>query len=218
MAKPKTTKKGKKSGAKRKRPIQERSQRRLASILDAAAEAFADFGFDATTMEGIAATAGTSIGSVYQFFPNKRAVFREVAQKAIEHSGRTFATLMIPEPATRPWTELLDAAFDGYFTLHRSDPMMRAMVRNFELYREFEAEDTAQLERFTAVIAHLISVWTPKLPEAKRKRVARVLVVTFATSMLVLAREDEASAAEMLVETKLMLRRYLSGYIGDAEA
>jgi AcrR family transcriptional regulator len=40
-------------------------------LLAAAGEAFADRGYDATTMTEIAARAGASIGSLYQFFPTK---------------------------------------------------------------------------------------------------------------------------------------------------
>ena len=60
-------------GATRERrvPVQERSKKRLEAILEAAARLFAGSGYEQTTMEGIAEAAGTSIGSVYQFFPNK---------------------------------------------------------------------------------------------------------------------------------------------------
>src|ERR1700723_2668142 len=55
-------------------PQQQRSSRRLASFLDAAAELFVEVGYDATTMTAIAERGGSSIGALYNYFPDKQAV------------------------------------------------------------------------------------------------------------------------------------------------
>ncbi|WP_116137899.1 TetR/AcrR family transcriptional regulator [Trinickia diaoshuihuensis] len=54
-----------------KPPRRERGRARVAALLDAAGAEFAEKGFDAATMTAIAARAGASIGSLYQFFPTK---------------------------------------------------------------------------------------------------------------------------------------------------
>lgn len=207
----KTTKKRGKKAAPRAQPKQERSRRRHDAIVEAAAESFAEFGFDATTMEGIAATAGTSIGSVYQFFPNKLAVFREVARRAIASVGTTFASLMLPG-TDRPWREVLDHACDLFFELHHGNVGMRATVRNFELYREFEAEDSAQMEQFIVVVAVLIRTWAPDVTPEHAILVARTVVYTIGMALLLIAREPPEVGKVRLEETKLMVRRYLEAY------
>ena len=62
------------SNSVRVAPQQERSSRRLASFLDAAAELFAEVGYEATTMTAIAERSGSSIGALYNYFPDKQAV------------------------------------------------------------------------------------------------------------------------------------------------
>jgi AcrR family transcriptional regulator len=57
-----------------KPPRRERGRARVAALLDAAGAEFAEKGFDAATMTAIAARAGASIGSLYQFFPTKDAL------------------------------------------------------------------------------------------------------------------------------------------------
>lgn len=57
-----------------KPPTQERGEKRVADLLGAAEELFASSGYEATTMNAIARLAGASIGSLYQFFPNKESV------------------------------------------------------------------------------------------------------------------------------------------------
>lgn len=56
----------------------ERTRARRAAIRDAAAVLFATQGFDATTAADIARAAGISAGSVFYWFPDKAAVFREI--------------------------------------------------------------------------------------------------------------------------------------------
>src|ERR1700760_4144781 len=60
--------------AHRRIPQQERGERRVADLLEAAASELSEIGYDATTMKAIAKRAGASIGAVYQYFPNKEAV------------------------------------------------------------------------------------------------------------------------------------------------
>ena len=55
-------------------PSRRRGHERVAALLSAASDCFVEKGFDATTMTEIAARAGASIGSLYQFFPTKEAL------------------------------------------------------------------------------------------------------------------------------------------------
>lgn len=63
----------------RRTPQQARGQRRVFQILDAAAAVFAETGYEAATTNAIAIRANTSIGSLYQFFPDKRAILDALA-------------------------------------------------------------------------------------------------------------------------------------------
>jgi len=58
----------------RKLPKQRRSQATVRAILEAAAQVFERHGYAAGTTNRIAARAGVSIGSLYQYFPNKDAI------------------------------------------------------------------------------------------------------------------------------------------------
>lgn len=57
-----------------KTPTQERGERRVADLLRAAEQIFATAGYETATMSSIAQLAGSSIGSLYQFFPNKESI------------------------------------------------------------------------------------------------------------------------------------------------
>lgn len=197
-------------------PTQARSLRRYEAILDAAATAFADHGYEAATMEGIAAQAETSIGSLYQFFPNKLALFRELAQRCLALSRKTFADAMGSSPAQRPWRELVDAVVDAYRDLHR-DPVMQAVFSNVQLYGEYADEDTAQLREMTVFIAGLLGVWAPKLPPPQRDVIGTLMVNTTAAAMLLIAREP-TMAEPLVAQLKTLLKRYLEPIVAEGSA
>ena len=66
------------------RKRQQRGERRIASIVAAAAQLFAKHGFDGTSMNAIAQKSGLSIGSLYQYFPNKEAIVDAVAASYLQ--------------------------------------------------------------------------------------------------------------------------------------
>ena len=65
----------------RKRPSQERSRATVDTILDATARVLIHAGFDGLTTNAVATKAGVSIGSLYQYFPNKEAMVSALIER-----------------------------------------------------------------------------------------------------------------------------------------
>jgi AcrR family transcriptional regulator len=194
----------------RRVPMQARSRKRFDAILRAAAEAFADDGFESTRMEGIAEAAGTSIGSVYQFFSNKRALFRAVAEQCLDRSREVFGLLIASDFASKTWPQLIDEAVDAFARLHESDPAFRALISNIQLYGEFEEADRALMAEFSTASALVFGHWAPQVSVERREVIASTIVNTIAVTLVARAREPAARGEIMLQELKLMLHRYLA--------
>ncbi len=58
----------------RKKPIQARSKATVHTIYEAALELFTQYGYSPITTDKIAERAGVSIGTLYQYFPNKESI------------------------------------------------------------------------------------------------------------------------------------------------
>jgi AcrR family transcriptional regulator len=71
----------------RRRPVQARSKLTVERILDAAAHVFGERGYAGTTNE-VADRAGVSIGSLYQYFPDKDALLVALHDRHIDEVGR----------------------------------------------------------------------------------------------------------------------------------
>src|SRR5438045_3297035 len=98
---------------------QARGQQRIQLLLDVAEQLFAEFGFEATTTNAIAARAGMSPGSLYQFFPNKDAIAEALADRFVERLRATEA-IFGPEIEFLPLDDLINHIVDPLGTLHVS--------------------------------------------------------------------------------------------------
>ena len=94
-----------------KEPKRERGKQRVAALIDAGAELFAEKGYEATTMTEIAQRAGAAIGSLYQFFPSKEALAEALFNRYAERAAASFARVEELAPG-RPARELADLLID----------------------------------------------------------------------------------------------------------
>ncbi len=69
----------------RKKPSQRRSERTVDAILEAAAQVFASESYASGTTDRIAERAGVSVGTVYQYFPDKDAILSVLMRRHLEH-------------------------------------------------------------------------------------------------------------------------------------
>jgi AcrR family transcriptional regulator len=199
--------------AGRRVPTQERSRQRMTRILDAASLEFAERGYDATTMEGIAARAETSIGSLYQFFPNKLALFHALARTYTEKLRLLFDTVLTATLADLPWTTLLDAGIDAFAAFHTSDPGFRAVWLSLHLTEEVVTEGEALNREFANRVADWLHALVPTLQSKEREMVALMIVEVISAMLILAARRGHKDGAEIMAETKVLMRRYLSPYV-----
>jgi AcrR family transcriptional regulator len=195
----------------RRIPTQERAKKRVERIIDAASHVFAEEGYEAATMEGIAARAETSIGSIYQFFPNKLSLFNALARHYHDKLRAFFDVLLAGPLLERPWEEILDNGIDALSLFHEQEPGFRAVWVGLHLTAEVVTEGEAINRDFAKRIEAVLAAKLTGLP-AKMRPVVATMMVEILTAMLIVSarRPDEAKA--LMTETKAVLRRYLAPY------
>ena len=72
----------------RKRPRQAQAQATVAAIVDACAQLLASGGYDALTTNAISERAGVSVGTLYEYFPNREAIVGALAENGLPPAGR----------------------------------------------------------------------------------------------------------------------------------
>ncbi len=200
--------------ASRRTPLQDRSRQRVERILDAAARVFLERGYDAATTEEIARLAGTSIGSVYQFFPNKLAIFNAISARYVERARAVFDGFMTPEATSRPWYELLDGAIDAFVAFHAVEPAFRAILVNWRVSADMLLANDEVNQEFARRVEVVLAAQAPGLTGARRALVATMIIeMISATLLLCVRRPHEAQA--IIAETKTMLRRYIEPIVTE---
>src|SRR5580704_18535517 len=91
--------KGTKSSGRRK-PTQRRARQTVDAILDAVVRVLKREGFGVVTTNLVAEVAGVSIGSVYQYFPNKGAIFVALHQRHVQEIDRMVHTVLVEHAAS----------------------------------------------------------------------------------------------------------------------
>ena len=189
----------------RKQPKQHRSTQTREQILAAAARVFSEYGYRAGTTNRIAAAADISIGSLYQYFPNKDAILAALTDAHIE-SGAALLRARTSEGLPESLDDQLRLFTRAMIDNHREDPKLHRVL--FEeaprsaalLTRLHHAEDNA-----VAAAHHLLSghpdVDVPDLTLAARLTVATIESLThrlIATEQPVPAKQLEDSIVSML--------------------
>lgn len=112
---------------KRRQPQQRRARQTREAVLDAVIRIVQREGIGAVTTNRVAEVAGVSIGSVYQYFPDKQAIFLALHRRHIDQVDRVIQTALV-EHAAAPLDELMQAMIEAMIEAHSSDPELHSLL------------------------------------------------------------------------------------------
>jgi len=137
-----------------RRPRQERSRQRVENILAIALQLMVEHGAEALAMREIARRAGVQISSIYQYFPSKSAIIRELAQRDLARVRQLLheaVDALLAGPKTPPIGTAVDHLVDAYFAHYRDQPDALAVwagAQSDHGLRELDLEDTRSTAEF----------------------------------------------------------------------
>ena len=139
----------------RKSPSQQRSQLTVAALLKATAHILVKEGYESASTNRIAAAAGVSIGSLYQYFPSKEALVAAVVDRHMQEMLellRAAVERVREQPVEAATRELVKVMIDA----HRVDPRLhRALVEQVPRVGRLENVRAIDREAYTLIRAYL---------------------------------------------------------------
>lgn len=111
----------------RKQPRQQRAKVTVDAILDATAQVLTSLGYDRASTNRIAARAGVSVGTLYQYFPSKEALVAALAQRHCGQMNDMLARYM-DELADAPIEVTVRAFVRAMLAVHAHDPQLHSVL------------------------------------------------------------------------------------------
>lgn len=191
---------------------QERGRRRIESILDAAEEVIAEVGYDAATTNLIAARAGISPGSLYQYFANKPAIVealarRYLAQLADETGGDHFCAGL----AELPMPEIVDGVVDPIVAFNLAHPAARSLLAGACICAELAAATAVLHAAICDEVEALIGRFAPDRSASEVHLAATVSFQIFTAVMSTIAAATHDERPKVIHELKSALAGYWNG-------
>ncbi|MGQ0629844.1 MAG: TetR family transcriptional regulator [Sporichthyaceae bacterium] len=194
--------------------MQRRSVERVQRMLDAAQELVGEQGYDALTTTLIAERADVSIGSLYQFFPDKQAVVRAVALRNLERFSDRLSSLVSTGEFV-DWWDLVSAIIDEFVEMHHETPGFNIIrfgdVADMYLLDPVRDNDTVVADRFLELLGPLTG---HEPTETTRMDMVIAVKVSDALTRYAFDRDPQGDAA-VLEETKRIVRGHLARTFGE---
>jgi AcrR family transcriptional regulator len=109
--------------SRRRIPKQRRARQTVEAVLDAVALVLKRHGSARVTTNRIAEAAGVSVGSVYQYFPDKRAILVALRDRHVAEMGQLIERRLV-ESAGAPLDALVRALVEAIIEAHALDPVL----------------------------------------------------------------------------------------------
>jgi AcrR family transcriptional regulator len=195
----------------RKQPRQARAELTRQRILTAAAHVFAEHGYAAGTTNRIAERARISIGSLYQYYPNKDAILVELVTQHLD-AGVAATARRQDEELPDSLEEIVRMFVHTAIENHRDDPqLLRVMVEQAPRAPELLKKISRYEQERVAYVRELLR----RHPEARvsdTHTAARLVVSTVELVVhQLIAAPEPIDIPQFENELVTMLTRYLTG-------
>jgi AcrR family transcriptional regulator len=194
----------------RRAPAQQRSRERLERILAVASELIARKGSDQLKMSEIAELAGISIGSLYQYFPDKSAIIRTLAEHYAGESRRCIEEAFADVRGIDGLLAAFSSLVDQYYQIFLAEPVMRDIWSGMQADKQLAEVELAESRAAGALLAAAMLRVRPDLdPERVASTAFLIWHLGEATMRLAIA-YDRVEGAALVEAYKRMTVRELA--------
>ena len=193
----------------RKQPVQQRSAKRVEQMLEACAALIDELGYDGVTTTLIAERAGVAVGSLYQFFPDKRAVVQALTKRHLDHFTEQIGE-RLDWANLEHWWDGVEEIIDIYVEMYRTIPGFSRVRFGDVIDLRFIEDGRDNNTVISEQIAHVVAARHGLPVESLFRQVT--IACDIGDAILALAFRRKLFAEEdMIAEAKRVVRAYLAG-------
>jgi AcrR family transcriptional regulator len=182
------------STSPRKLPVQARSRALVDAIVVAAIRVLQKEGAQRFTTIRVAQEAGVSVGSLYQYFPNKQAILMRLQHDEWQQTGEMLDAILAD--TRKPPAQRLRETIRAFFVSECDEaPLRLALADAAPVYRD-APQSKAQRDRSHQVVGAFVSAAAPRASPAQRRFATELMFETMAALGQQLS-ERQPSRAEL---------------------
>lgn len=199
----------------RKSPRQQRSQQTVDTILQATARVLAEYGYAGTNTNRIAETAGVSVGSLYQYFPNKNALIAALHDRHDKQMLALIDEVLDGNPAAT-LRERVAAIVAALLRAHLLEPALhRVLEREFPLFDQPRDHSRADQDIHRRM-RHLLELHRAEIAQQDRELATYVVLRIMESLVHAVALEPPAGFDPRQLEGAVV--DAVMGYLGTPTA
>jgi AcrR family transcriptional regulator len=160
----------------RRAPQQLRSQNRVDAILEAAATMIDEVGYEGVTTSKLARQVGIPIGSFYQFFANKEAVFQALGERYLAGMRAKIDAMFPPDAHYAPLPVLVGRAVDLLVVHTPNHARLHQLMESGWMSPEMRTMGEAMGAEIVQKIGELLAHKAPQLADDEREIAATVMM------------------------------------------
>jgi AcrR family transcriptional regulator len=181
-------------------------------MLDACAELVDEVGYEGLTTTLLAERANVAIGSVYQFFPDKRAIVQALTLRNLDAFIQRLA-VRFAEVSFDHWWDGVDAGIDEYILMHRTVAGFRTLhfgdVVDVHLLDEDRDNNSVIADHIAQLLVDQFS-----LADTPRLRFVMAVAIEAIDALIKLAFRRASDGDEAVItEAKNLIREYLHRHV-----
>ena len=152
----------KRSTTPRKLPQQDRSRTTVEAILEATAHILTEEGYEKASTNRIAERAGVSIGSLYQYFPNKESLMAALMEQH-SHEIAELVESKLSDLFDKPLEMVIPELIRAVIAAHAINPRLH-QVLNEEIPRSERLQQMQQAEaRIAGLLRAYLERWSDRI-------------------------------------------------------
>lgn len=178
---------------KRRRPTQDRSRSRVDAILNATAEIVSQKGTGGLKIHDLAEYAGVTPSSIYQYFPNKKAIIAALNERYVDATTEMVRESLKDIQSLEEGVDALSVMLDDYYEWYKQQSVISDIWYGMAADKVVHEMDLTNSLDSANVVIEALSPYVDDANKAKLENIAILLThLTGATIRLCLTRDKES--------------------------
>ena len=171
------------AGQPRRRPTQQRARERVERILAVASRLIAENGSEALRMSEIVEEAGVSFGSLYQYFPDKSAIIRTLADRYNERGHGCVAGELATVKTEADLVPAVMRITEAYYQFFLTEPVVRDIWAATQADKLLQAVDAADTDYLAGLLCEVMQRLRPAEEPAALATASRLVMQLVAAAV-----------------------------------